>query len=87
MFSRLGQKRIFSLLGSRIHPDNLKVIVPDQRRKKRRIAQYVESSEEHFSINTISISFDSDQVTDVNMVQANDQSPPNQTHVTNINKK
>jgi hypothetical protein len=35
-------------------------------------------------VNTISISYDSDQDADVNMAQ-DDQSPPNQTHVTNTN--
>jgi RNase adaptor protein for sRNA GlmZ degradation len=51
----------------------------------RRVAQRAESFEEHFSINVISISFEEDQNTDVNMVEDN-QSLPNQTHVTNTNK-
>jgi hypothetical protein len=51
----------------------------------RRAAQCAESFEEHFSINVISISFEEDQNTDVNMMQDN-QSLPNQTHVTNTNK-
>jgi hypothetical protein len=52
-------------------------------KKKRRTARY----EEHFSVNTISISYDTDPDTDteVNMVQ-DDQSPPNQAHVINTNK-
>jgi hypothetical protein len=52
-------------------------------KKKRKTARY----EEHFSVNTISISYDTDPDTDteVNMVQ-DDQSPPNQAHVTNTNK-
>jgi hypothetical protein len=52
-------------------------------KKKRRTARY----EEHFSVNTISISYDTDPDTDteVNMAQ-DDQSPPNQAHVTNTNK-
>jgi hypothetical protein len=83
VFSRLGQKSVFSRLGSRIPLNSLKTTAPDQTKKKRRIARY----EEHFSVNTISISYDSDQDTDteVNMVQ-DDQSPPNQAHVTNTNK-
>jgi hypothetical protein len=84
VFSRLGQKSVFSRLGSRIPLDSLKITVPDQKKKKRRIAHY----EEHFSINTISISYDTDPDTDieVNIVQ-DDQSPPIQAHVTNTNKK
>jgi hypothetical protein len=80
--SRLGQKSVFSRLGSRIPLDSLKIIAPDQKGKRRRTARY----EEHFSINTISISYDTDLDTDteVNMIQ-DDQSPPNQTHVTNTN--
>jgi hypothetical protein len=86
VFSRLDQKSVFSQLGSNIQPDNLKVTAPDQRRKKRRTTQYAGSSEEHLSVNTISISFNTDQATDVNTMQTDDQSPPNQTHVTNTNK-
>jgi hypothetical protein len=61
----------------------LKIIVADQTKKKRRTARY----EERFSVNTISIIYDTDPDTDteVNIVQ-NDQSPPNQAHVTNTNK-
>jgi hypothetical protein len=83
VFSRLGQKSVFSRLGSRIPLNSLKITAPDQAKKKRRIARY----EEHFSVNTISISYDTDPDTDteVNMVQDN-QSPPNQAHVTNTNK-
>jgi hypothetical protein len=83
VFSRLGQKSVFSRLGSRIPLDSLKITVPDQKGKRRRTARY----EEHFSVNTISISYDTDPDTDteVNMVQ-DDHSPPNQTHVTNTNK-
>jgi hypothetical protein len=83
VFSRLGQKSVFSRLGSKILLNSLKVNVPDQMKKKRRTAHY----EEHLSVNTISISYDTDPDTDteVNMVQ-DDQSPPNQTHVTNTNK-
>jgi hypothetical protein len=77
----LGQKSVFSRLSSKISLNNLKIIAPDQKKKKRRTAHY----EEHFSVNTISISYDSDQDTDVNMVQ-DDQSPSNQTHVTSTNK-
>jgi hypothetical protein len=76
VFGRLGQKSIFSHLGSRIQSGSIKITAPDQRRKKRRIARRAKSSEEHFSMNTISISYDSDQDADVNMAQA-DQSPPN----------
>jgi hypothetical protein len=74
---------VFSRLGSRIPLGSLKITVTDQTRKKRRTAHY----EEHFSVNTISISYDTDPDTDteVNMVQ-DDQSPPNQAHVTNTNK-
>jgi hypothetical protein len=83
VFSRLGQKSVFSRLGSRIPLDSLKITAPDQKGKRRRTAHY----EEHFSVNTINISYDTDPDTDteVNMVQ-DDQSPPNQTHVTNTNK-
>jgi hypothetical protein len=83
VFSRLGQKSVFSRLGSRIPFDSLKITAPEQKGKRRRTARY----EEHFSVNTISISYDTDPDTDteVNMVQ-DDQSPPNQTHVTNTNK-
>jgi hypothetical protein len=83
VFSRLSQKSVFSRLGSRIPLNSLKIIVADQTRKKKRIARY----KEHFSVNTISISYDTDLDidTEVNMVQ-DDQSPPNQTHVTNTNK-
>jgi hypothetical protein len=83
VFSRLGQKSVFSRLGSRILLSSLKITAPDQKKKKRRTARY----EEHFSVNTISISYDTDPDTDteVNMVQE-DQSPPNQAHVTNTNK-
>jgi hypothetical protein len=83
VFSRLGQKSVFSRLGSRVPLNSLKVIAPDQIKKKRRTARY----EKHFSVNTISISYDTDPDTDteVNMVQ-DDQSPPNQAHVTNTNK-
>jgi hypothetical protein len=83
VFSHLGQKSVFSRLGSRISLDSLKITAPDQMKKKRRTAHY----EEHFSVNTISISYDTDPDidTEVNMVQ-DDQSPPNQTHVTNTNK-
>jgi hypothetical protein len=83
VFSRLGQKSVFSRLGSRIPLNSLKIIAPDQMKKKRRTARY----EEHFSVNTISISYDTDPDidTEVNMVQ-DDQSPPNQVHVTNTNK-
>jgi hypothetical protein len=74
VFSRLGQKSVFSRLGSRIPLNSLKITAPDQMQKKRRTARY----EEHFSVNTISISYDTDPDTDteVNMVQ-DDQSPPN----------
>jgi hypothetical protein len=74
---------VFSRLCSKIPLDGLKIIAPDQKGKRRRTARY----EEHFSVNTISISYDTDPDTDteVNMVQ-DDQSPPNQTHVTNTNK-
>jgi hypothetical protein len=83
VFSRLGQKSVFSRLGSRIPLNSLKTTAPDQTKKKRRIARY----EEHFSVNTISISYDTDPDTDteVNMVQ-DDQSPPNQAHITDTNK-
>jgi hypothetical protein len=67
VFSRLGQKSVFSRLGSRISLNNLKITDPDQAKKKRRTSLY----EEHFSVNTISISYDTDPDTDteVNMVQ------------------
>jgi hypothetical protein len=83
VFSRLGQKSVFSRLGSRTPLGSLKITAPDLKKKKRRTARY----EEHFSVNTISISYDTDPDTDteVNMVQE-DQSPPNQAHVTNTNK-
>jgi hypothetical protein len=83
VFSRLDQKSVFSRLGSRIPLDSLKITVTDQITKKRRTARY----EERFSVNTISVSYDTDQDTDteVNMVLG-DQSPPNQAHVTNTNK-
>jgi hypothetical protein len=83
VFSRLGQKSVFSRLGLRISLDSLKITAPDQKGKRRRTARY----EEHLSVNTISISYDTDPDTDtkVNMVQ-DDQSPSNQTHVTNTNK-
>jgi hypothetical protein len=83
VFSRLGQKSVFSRLGSRIPLGSLKITAPNQKRKKRRTTRY----EEHFSVNTISISYDTDPDTDieVNMIQ-DDQSPPSQTHVTNTNK-
>jgi hypothetical protein len=83
VFSSLGQKSVFSRLGSRIPLSSLKITAPDQKKKKRRTARY----EEQFSVNTISISYDTDPDTDteVNMVQE-DQSPPNQAHVTNTNK-
>jgi hypothetical protein len=83
VFSRLGQKSVFSRLGSRIPLNSLKITAPDQMQKKRRTARY----KEHFSVNTISISYDTDLDTDteMNMVQ-DDQSPPNQAHVTNNNK-
>jgi hypothetical protein len=83
VLSRLGQKSVFSRLGSIILLDSLKIITTDQTRKKRRITHY----EERFLVNTISVSYDTDSDTDteVNMVQ-NDQSPPNQAHVTNTNK-
>jgi hypothetical protein len=83
VFCRLGQKSVFSRLGSRIPLSSLKLTALDQKKKKRRTAHY----EEHFSVNTISISYDTDPDTDieVNMVQE-DQSPPNQAHVTNTNK-
>jgi hypothetical protein len=83
VFNRLGQKSVFSQLGSRILLDSLKVTALDQKGKKRITAHY----EEYFSINTISISYDTDPdtYTEVNMVQ-DDQSPPNQAHVTNTNK-
>jgi hypothetical protein len=66
VFSRLGQKSVFSRLGSRIPLDSLKITAPDQKGKMRRIACY----EEHFSVNTISISYDTDPDTntEVNMV-------------------
>jgi hypothetical protein len=78
VFSRLGQKSVFSRLGSRVPLNNLKITAPDKKGKKRRTARY----EEHFSVNTISISYDTDPDTDieVNMAQ-DDQSPPNQAHV------
>jgi hypothetical protein len=89
VFGRLGQKSIFSGLGSRILPDNIKIRAPDQRRKKRRTARRTDQDTDvnivHFSVNTISISYDSDQDTDVNIVQ-DDLSLPNQTHVINTNK-
>jgi hypothetical protein len=83
VFSRLGQKSVLSRLGSRIPLNSLKITAPDQKRKKKRTACY----DEHFSVNTISISYDTDPDidTEVNMVQ-DDQSPPNQAHVTNTNK-
>jgi hypothetical protein len=83
VFSRLGQKSVFSRLGSRIPLNSLKITVPDQMKKKKRTARY----EEHFSVNTISISYDTnpDTDTEVNMVQ-DDQSPPNLAHVINTNK-
>jgi hypothetical protein len=83
VFSHLGQRSVFSRLGSRISLDSLKIDAPDQKKKKRRTARY----EEYFSINTISISYDTDPDidTEVNIVQ-DDQSPPNQAHVTNTNK-
>jgi hypothetical protein len=66
VFSRLGQKSVFSRLGSRISLGSLKITAPDQKKKKRRTAHY----EEHFSVNTISISYDTDPDidTEVNMV-------------------
>jgi hypothetical protein len=84
VFSRLVQKSVFSRLGSRIPLGSLKITAPDQKKKKRRTARY----EEHFSVNTISISYDAnpDTDTEVNMIQ-DDQSPPNQAQVTNTNKK
>jgi hypothetical protein len=59
VFSRLGQKSV--------PLNSLRVTAPDQIKKKRRTARY----EEHFSVNTISISYDTDPDTDteVNMVQ------------------
>jgi hypothetical protein len=83
VFNCLGQKSLFSRLGSRIPLDSLKITAPYQKWKKRRITRY----EEYFSVNTISIRYDTDLDTDieVNMVQ-DDQSPPNQIHVTNTNK-
>jgi hypothetical protein len=83
VFNNLGQKSVFSRLGSRIPLNSLKITAPDQKKKKRRTARY----EEHFSVSTISISYDTDSDidTEVNMVQEN-QSPPNQAHVTNTNK-
>jgi hypothetical protein len=83
VFNRLGQKSVFSRLGSKVPLNRLKIAAPDQMKKKRRTARY----EEHFSVNTISVSYDTDPNTDteVNMVQ-DDQSPPNQAYVTNTNK-
>jgi hypothetical protein len=83
VFSRLSQRSVFSRLGSRIPLGSLKITAPDQKKKKRRTAHY----EEHFSVNTINISYDTDPDTDteVNMVQE-DRSPPNQAHITNTNK-
>jgi hypothetical protein len=74
VFSCLGQKSIFNRLDSRIPLNSLKIIVIDQTKKKRRTARY----EEHFSVNTISISYETDPDTDteVNMVH-DDQSPSN----------
>jgi hypothetical protein len=74
VFNYLGQKSVFSRLDSRIPLDSLKITAPDQKKKKRRTARY----EEHFSVNTISVSYDTDPNTDteVNMVH-DDQSPPN----------
>jgi hypothetical protein len=75
VFSHLDQKSVLSRLGSRIPLNSLKITAPDQKRKKKRTARY----EEHFLVNTISISYDTDPDidTEVNMVQ-DDQSPPNQ---------
>jgi hypothetical protein len=67
VFSCLGKKSIFNRLSLRIPLDNLKITAADQTKKKRKTAHY----EEHFSVNTISISYDTDPDTntEMNMVQ------------------
>jgi hypothetical protein len=64
--SRAPPESVFSRLGTRIPLGSLKITAADQTRKKRRIAHY----KEHFSVNTISISYDTnpDIDTEVNMV-------------------
>jgi hypothetical protein len=62
---------VFSRLGSKIPLDSLKITTPDQKKKKRRTARY----EEHFSVNTISISYDTDPDTDTEVNMSRTTSP------------